>query len=102
MHLPSKSRARAAPDTVHPQVSGRRRFNIISPAFEEYMGQMSVEEVKQEYGGKFLPDWDPRVRQVKKVLDRLLPYAQGAGLHNLDWEVYVIDSPEQNAFVAPG
>jgi hypothetical protein len=38
------------------------------------------------------------------VLARLLPYAQatGPGLEAMDWEVHVIDSPEQNAFVAPG
>lgn len=66
------------------------------------MGKATVEEIKEEYKGKFLPDWDPRVRKVKDVLQRLLPYAQHEGLENLDWEVHVINSPEQNAFVAPG
>lgn len=27
---------------------------------------------------------------------------QGAGLENVQWEINVIDSPEQNAFVVPG
>jgi hypothetical protein len=83
-------------------VSGRRRFNIISPGLEEMMGKTTVDQVKEEYRGRFLPDGDPRVRQVKRVLERLLPYAEGEGLKGMDWEVHVIDSPEQNAFVAPG
>lgn len=83
-------------------VSGRRRFNIISAEMEESLGKATVDQVKEEYKGKFLSDFDPRVRQVKKVLNRLLPYAEGEGLKDLDWEVHVIDSPEQNAFVAPG
>jgi predicted Zn-dependent protease len=84
------------------QVSGRRRFNMISPALEEYIGKSTVEQVRQEYHDRFLPEYDPRVKQVKKVLARLLPYAQSAGLENMEWEVHVIESPEQNAFVAPG
>lgn len=83
-------------------VSGRRRFNIISPAMEESMGAATVDQVKQQYAGRLLPERDPRVRQVKRVLERLLPYAEGTGLRDLNWEVHVIDSPEQNAFVAPG
>ncbi|KAI8942220.1 hypothetical protein NX059_000303 [Plenodomus lindquistii] len=83
-------------------VSGRRRFNIISPRLEEAMGKSTVEQVRQEYQGRILPDHDPRVRKVKEVLDRILPFAEGEGLKDLDWEVAVIDSPEQNAFVAPG
>ena len=66
------------------------------------MGKSTVDQIKEEYKGRFLPEGDPRVRQVKKVLGRLLPFAEGAGLQNLEWEVHVIDSPEQNAFVAPG
>ena len=83
-------------------VSKRRRFNIITPGMEESMGKASVDQVREEYQGRILPDHDPRVQQVKRVLERLLPYAEGEGLKNLNWEVSVIDSPEQNAFVAPG
>jgi predicted Zn-dependent protease len=66
------------------------------------MGNATVDQVKEQYSGRFLSEHDPRVRQVKKVLERLLPYAEGEGLKDMDWEVHVIDSPEQNAFVAPG
>jgi predicted Zn-dependent protease len=83
-------------------VSGRRRFNIISPSLEESLGKATVDQVKEQYQGQFLSDHDPRVRQVKQVLERLLPFAEGEGLRGMDWEVHVIDSPEQNAFVAPG
>jgi hypothetical protein len=83
-------------------VSGRRRFNIIPPSLEESLGKSTVDQVKEQYQGQFLSDHDPRVRKVKQVLERLLPFAEGEGLKDLDWEVHVIDSPEQNAFVAPG
>jgi hypothetical protein len=83
-------------------VSGRRRFNIISPQLEESLGKATVDQVKEQYQGQFLPDHDKRVQQVKHVLERLLPFAEGEGLKGMDWEVHVIDSPEQNAFVAPG
>lgn len=61
-----------------------------------------MEEIKQQYRGRFLPDYDPRVRQVQRVLDRLIPFAEKAGLTGVHWEVHVIESPEQNAFVIPG
>ncbi|KAL6150502.1 metalloendopeptidase [Exserohilum turcicum] len=83
-------------------VSGRRRFNIIPAQLEEALGQSSVEQVRQQYRGRILPESDGRVQLVKRVLERLLPYAEGEGLQGLDWEVAVIESPEQNAFVAPG
>lgn len=79
-------------------VSGRRRFNFIPAKIEEALGESTVEEIKQQYAGQFLPDNDPRVRQVKRVLERLLPFAleEGKGLSEMTWEVHVIDSPEQN------
>jgi len=83
-------------------VSGRRRFNIIPAQLEEAIGRSSVDQVREQYAGRILPDSDVRVRKVKKVLQRLLPYAEGEGLQGLEWEVTVIESPEQNAFVAPG
>ncbi|KAF9691500.1 hypothetical protein EKO04_010529 [Ascochyta lentis] len=85
-------------------VSGRRRFNFVPAKMEEALGESTVAEIKQQYAGRFLPDHDPRVRLVKKVLERLLPFAfqEGQGLSEMAWEVHVIDSPEENAFVVPG
>ncbi|KAF1917284.1 mitochondrial metalloendopeptidase OMA1 [Ampelomyces quisqualis] len=86
----------------HVPVSGRQRFNIISPAMEEMMSKKTIDQVKKEYAGHFLPDDDKRVQMVRGILSRLLPFAKGEGLAGMDWEVHVIDSPEENAFVAPG
>lgn len=62
-----------------------------------------MEEIKEQYKGRFLAEHDPSVQQVKRVMERLLPYAEKAGLRDVDWEVHVIDAPdEQNAFVIPG
>ncbi|KAF2648076.1 hypothetical protein K491DRAFT_772217 [Lophiostoma macrostomum CBS 122681] len=83
-------------------ISKRRRFNIISPQLEARIAQESMDEIKEQYKDKLLPDSDPRVRAVKKVLERLLPHVQKNGLEDVEWEVNVIDSPEQNAFVIPG
>jgi hypothetical protein len=85
-------------------VSGRRRFNFIPAKIEEALGESTVAEIQQQYAGRFLDDSDPRSRMVKRVLERLLPFAfkEGHGLSEMNWEVHVIDSPEQNAFVVPG
>lgn len=90
------------PNIEEVPVSGRRRFNIISPDLEAYIATGTFEQIKETYRDAFLPDHDRRVQQVKRVLGRLLPYAQGKGLEEVQWEVYVIDDPEQNAFVIPG
>jgi len=83
-------------------VSGRRRFNIIPPSLEAKISESTVQQIKEEYKGRILPEHDYRVRQVKRVLERLLPFAEGEGVRDMDWEVNVIDSPEQNAFVTGG
>lgn len=66
------------------------------------MSESAVDQVRHDFQRHILPESDPRVRQVQKVLDRLLPYAEGEGLEKLTWEVTVIESPEENAFVTPG
>ncbi|KAF2721732.1 hypothetical protein K431DRAFT_284653 [Polychaeton citri CBS 116435] len=80
-------------------VSGRRRFNIISPEQELELGQKQFQETVREYQGRILPSFHPKTRQVKRVLDRLIP---NSGLEGEDWEIYVIEDPQQNAFVIPG
>lgn len=85
-------------------VSGRRRFNFIPAKVEEALGESTVAEIQQQYAGRFLDEDDPRSRMVKRVLERLLPFAfaEAHGLREMNWEVHVIDSPEMNAFVVPG
>jgi predicted Zn-dependent protease len=80
-------------------VSGRKRFNIFGPEYEKSMAQGEASTVMQQFGGKLLSDWDPRTRQVKRVLNRLIPCS---GLSDLNWEVYVVESDMVNAMVIPG
>ncbi|KAI9700157.1 MAG: hypothetical protein M1820_006939 [Bogoriella megaspora] len=80
-------------------ISGRRRFNVVSPSYERAMSDEMYRETMREYRGKILPDYDPRVMKVRQVLERLLPVV---GSMDTNWEVNVIDSPERNAFVIPG
>lgn len=80
-------------------VSGRRRFNIVSPELEKGTAKEQYQVIMQEYQDQILPEWDTRTRQVQKVLDRLIP---SSGLTGEKWEVHVIDDPQKNAFVLPG
>ena len=51
-------------------------------------------------GGRFLDDWDWRMRLVKRVMERLIPVS---GMEDAKWEIKVIDDPHTaNAFVLPG
>lgn len=81
-------------------VSGRRRFNMIPPSFEAQLGVQQYQQVLEQYRGRILSDSDPRTRQVRRVLERLIP---NSGLPaDYKWEVNVIESEETNAFVIPG
>lgn len=101
-------------------MSGRRRFNFISSELEKRISQGQRDQILQEHKGRILPDNAPQVRKVRQVLDRyaslgshlhtmasrltgmqfrLIP---ASGLQDPDWEVFVIQSDEQNAFVIPG
>ncbi|KAF3938148.1 hypothetical protein ABW19_dt0200024 [Dactylella cylindrospora] len=81
-------------------ISGRRRFNVISPNFEKQLGDSQYQLIQEQYRNQILPDRDPRVKQVKRVLQRLIPHS---GLpDDYEWKVTVIESPETNAFVIPG
>ncbi|KAI9826399.1 MAG: hypothetical protein M1832_000316 [Thelocarpon impressellum] len=82
------------------EVSGRRRFNVISPEAEEQMAAQMYRQTLQQYQGRVLPAWHASSRMVQRVLDRLIP---ASGLADAKWEVHVIDDEEQkNAFVMPG
>jgi len=82
------------------QVSGRRRFNCVSPSMEQSTAQQMYQQTLQQFGHKMLPAWHPQVKMVQRVLDRLIPQAD---LRDQEWEVHVIDDKSQlNAFVIPG
>ena len=81
-------------------VTGRRRFNCYSPAREEAMAQSEYQMVLQQYGRYVLPPSHPHSKLVNRVMGRLIT---AAGLEGQNWEVRVINDPEQqNAFVLPG
>ena len=83
-------------------VSGRRRFNCFSKNFVEAVAEQQVRRVIWEVehqGGRFLPAWDPRVRMVGRVMERLIPVS---GMEDAQWEIRVIDDRTANAFVLPG
>ena len=75
------------------------RFNVISPAIEEQLGQDMLEQTMQEFGNQIMPEYTKEHRMVQRVLNRLIPHS---GLRNEEWEVRVIDDPTKNAFVIPG
>lgn len=87
-------------------VSGRTRFNCYSEQTVRQLGAMQYKHVLydlQQHGAWFLPDRDPRVRMVRRVMEKLVPVSgmEPAG----EWAVHVIhnDDPRMaNAFVLPG
>ena len=81
-------------------VSGRRRFNWISPEWEKSLAQQGVAPLLEEYRGKILPEWAPETRLVMKVMERLIP---NSGIQDGEpWEIRVINENQPNAFVMPG
>ncbi|KAI8084799.1 peptidase M48 [Halteromyces radiatus] len=62
-------------------------------AREAYSGVMA------QFGHRILPRHHPYTQFVSRVAKRLI---RVSGMDNVAWEFYVIDSPEQNAFVLPG
>ena len=80
--------------------SGRRRFNVISENLEKWMGQLTLEELLNEYKGKILPESSKEHQMAVRVMERLIPHC---GLEGQEWEVRVIkDDSQKNAFVLPG
>ncbi|KAI1270320.1 peptidase family M48-domain-containing protein [Xylariaceae sp. FL1019] len=84
-------------------VSGRTRFNFYSRKRVEEASKEQVKMLESEVlrsGGRFLDDWDPRTRLVKRVMKRLIPYS---GMPDATWEIRVIDDDRTaNAMVLPG
>ena len=80
-------------------ITGRRRFNCITPAQEQAMAESQYQAIMREYGNRILPPNHPDSKMVNRVLGKLIT---AAGLEGQKWEVKVIHSPEENAFVLPG
>ena len=83
------------------QVSGRRRFNIVSASAEQQSGQEMYQQIIQEYQGRILSPSHPQHKLVQRVLNRLIPHS-GLPAETNNWEVHVIKDEQKNAFVIPG
>lgn len=66
---------------------------------EASIAQASYDQVMQEYRQQLMPPHSKEHRMVQRVLERLIPHS---GLQDQEWETFVIDSDEKNAFVVPG
>lgn len=53
-------------------VSGRKRFNIISPALEVRLGKSIYQSTMEEFGPRILPKNHPTSRMVWEVMQRLI------------------------------
>lgn len=80
-------------------ITGRRRFNVLSPETEKQMAG-DYKDILRQFQGKVLPERHPNTQLVAKVVERLLPST--GGLAGDEWRVFVIDEPQMNAFVIPG
>ncbi|KAI9209631.1 peptidase family M48-domain-containing protein [Polychytrium aggregatum] len=80
-------------------MSGRTRFIDMTPEQEEQMGREAYHSVIQQYQHKILPWNHPHSVIVRKVAQRII---QVSGMNNVEWEVYVVEDPQRNAFVLPG
>jgi hypothetical protein len=106
-------------------ISGRRRFNIVTPEMERELAETQYQAFLKEVGPGILPPWHPEVLRVKRVMAKLI-----SGLSNLEdqgmsqkgqgaaltsgkapwtseqgleaWQVHVVDAPILNAVVLPG
>ena len=68
------------------------------------IGEDSYRETLNQTKGKLLPASHPHVQVIQGVLDKLIEAAQEYEPRTRDWkwELHVIASDEQNAFVVPG
>lgn len=88
-------------------VTGRWQLNMVSDHYFDAVLKSSAKKdqtpaVLQGTGAHIVPDSDPRVARVRRVVKCLLPVS---GMGDRPWKVSVIESPRQktvSAFVAPG
>lgn len=83
-------------------VTNRWRFNCVPNSFLEREGEEAYRESLEQMGRSLLPDGTPEVQRVRRVLQRLIPFADVPGATKQPWTVNVVHSREVNAFVMPG
>eukprot|EP00455_Lapot_gusevi_P048340 TRINITY_DN665_c0_g1_i2.p1 TRINITY_DN665_c0_g1~~TRINITY_DN665_c0_g1_i2.p1 ORF type:complete len:307 (-),score=61.59 TRINITY_DN665_c0_g1_i2:141-1061(-) len=79
--------------------SGRSHVVVVSPTFEQHLGDQMIQQIKRQYANRVLPPDHRLVRLVKRVAERLIAANQ---LQHVAWEFVVVDAPIPNAFVTPG
>ena len=81
------------------QISGRRRFNFLSPEMEARVVEGQYEEMVQELRPKLLPSHHPATQLAHGVVTRLV---HANGLEGQKWVVHVVQDDTANAFCMPG
>lgn len=103
--------------------TGRLRFIDVDRSMELSIGQQTFEQTMQENRGKILPSHDSRVKFVRSIAERIISalhdsdyssdhmntgsidkmidigHGDSKGNDDVKWEIFVINSPEKNAFV---
>ncbi|KAJ3293963.1 hypothetical protein HDU79_011728 [Rhizoclosmatium sp. JEL0117] len=80
-------------------ISNRTRFMDMTKEDEEMMGKQAFEETMREFGKAIVPAYHPTAQFVHRVARDII---RVSGIKDVDWEIYLIDSPQKNAFVIPG
>ncbi|KAJ3062196.1 hypothetical protein HK102_008846, partial [Quaeritorhiza haematococci] len=80
-------------------ISGRLRFIDMDPPQEESLSKKAYAEIMMQYGDAILPVDHPYTQLVRKVTERIIKVIETDAP---SWEVYVVDSPQRNAFVLLG
>ncbi|KAL1930441.1 hypothetical protein VTP01DRAFT_10603 [Rhizomucor pusillus] len=80
-------------------ISGRRRFMDVTKGQEEAMAKQAYHQIMSQFRRRILPPMHPDTMFVKRVAKRIVKVS---GMDDLQWEFYVIEHPEPNAFVLPG
>lgn len=76
-------------------VSGRQRFNCFSDEWVRRVSEAESQQLLNEFkyhNIRMLPEWDWRVRAVRRVMARLIPVS---GMDVAAWEMFVIDDPSE-------
>ncbi|KAI8902440.1 peptidase family M48-domain-containing protein, partial [Globomyces pollinis-pini] len=80
-------------------ISNRTRFMNISLEQELAIAQSQFNQLMHQYKHQILPDYHPTTKFVRKVASDLIKVS---GMTGVNWEVFVIQDKETNAFVLPG
>jgi metalloendopeptidase OMA1, mitochondrial len=81
------------------KATGRLRFNIVSPHWEEQLAKKLHQEYLDNADYQALPQDAPEHIVARRVFDRMVPHS---GLPQAEWNMTVYNHDDQMAFVLPG